>query len=144
MQPQAPEQQREPLPSVLQQPSEPQPWGLQRQAPQPPSAQVPKHPNDRSVLYRLVDIFEPGGMFDNRDNPSLFASSGSFAGNSSGACGRGALSCRTNAAHAPWAWDDSDDKQPRGALALDPARLVKNYFSVPEPLSTSYSFNPYR
>jgi hypothetical protein len=108
------------------------------------TAEEPRHPNDRNVSYRLVDIFEPGGLFDNRDNPALFASAGSFAGNSSGACGRGVFSCRANAAHAPWAWDDNDDRQPRGALANDPARLVKSYFSIPEPLSLSYSFNPYR
>lgn len=107
-------------------------------------AQVPTSPNDRNVLYRLVDVLEPGGLFDNRDNRTLFASRGSFAGDGGGGCGRGAFSCRLNAAHAPWAWDDSDDRQPKGALAIDPARLAKDYFSVPEPMSLSYSFNRFR
>lgn len=107
-------------------------------------AEVPEHPNDRSVLYRLIDIFEPGGMFDQRHNPALFARFGSFAGNESGGCGKGAIACTTNAANAPWGWDDRDDGEPRGALASDPVRLVKSYFTIPENVSDHYTFNPYR
>ncbi len=108
------------------------------------AAEVPRSPNDRHVSYRLVDIFEPGGMWDNRNNALLFAKFGSFAGDKSDGCGQGALWCATNAAHAPWAWDDADDALPAGSLAIDPARLVKRYFRIPEPTSASYTFNPYR
>lgn len=107
-------------------------------------AGVPRGPNDRNVLYRLVDVLAPGGLFDNRDNPALFSTRGSFAGDGGGGCGRGAFSCRSNAAHAPWAWDDSDDNLPKGALAVDPARLARDYFKVSEAMSVSYTFNPYR
>jgi len=108
------------------------------------TAEVPSGPNDRNVLYKLVDIFEPGGMWDQRNNSSLFASVGSFAGDSSGGCGSGAIGCTANAAHAPWAWDDSNDGPSAGALATDPAGLVANYFHIPEAVSRIYTFNPYR
>lgn len=107
-------------------------------------AEVPEHPNDRNVLYRLIDVFEPGGMFDQRQNRALFASYGSFAGNRSGGCGKGAIACTTNAANAPWGWDDRDDAQPRGALAVDPAALVKGYFTTGEEVSARYTWNAYR
>jgi hypothetical protein len=105
--------------------------------------EVPSGPNDREVRYQLVDIFAPGGMWENRDNPQLFSSFGSFAGNRSDGCGDGAIGCAPNAAHAPWAWDDNDDRCIPGALAIDPAGLAANYFKVPEALSPLYSFNPY-
>ena len=107
-------------------------------------AEVPSGPDDRSVSYRLVDIFEPGGLWDQRSNTSLFASFGSFAGDKTGGCGSGAIGCSTNSANAPWGWDDSNDGPARGALAIDPAGLVTSYFRIPEAVSTSYSFNPYR
>jgi hypothetical protein len=96
------------------------------------------------VLYKQVDIFETGGMWDQRNNSSLFASFGGFAGDSNGGCGSGAIGCTVNAAHAPWAWDDSNDGPGAGALATDPAGLVANYFHIPEAMSRIYTFNPYR
>jgi len=108
------------------------------------TAEVPSGPDDRNVLYKLVDIFEPNGLWDNRNNASLFASVGSFAGDDSGGCGSGAIGCDTNAANTPWGWDDSNDGPGRGALATDPAGLAKNYFAIPEAVSTTYTFNPYR
>lgn len=107
-------------------------------------AEVPSTPDDRQVLYKLVDIFASGGMWDQRNTSSLFASFGSFAGDRTGGCGSGALSCNTNAANAPWGWDDGNDGPARGALATDPAGLVANYFRIPEGISTTYTFNPYR
>lgn len=107
-------------------------------------SEVPSGPNDRNVLYKLVDVFAPGGLWDQRSNPSLFASFGSFAGNSTGGCGSGALGCSSNAANAIWGWDDSDDVPLRGAMANDPAGLARAYFSIPEAVSASYTFNPYR
>jgi hypothetical protein len=108
------------------------------------TAEVPSHYNDRDVLYKLVDILAPGGMWDQRNNTSLFASFGTFAGDKSGGCGGGAIGCSTNAANAPWGWDDKNDAPPRGALAIDPAGLVRAYFTIPEPVSTSYTFNPFQ
>lgn len=108
------------------------------------TAEVPSGPDDRDVRYKLVDIFEPNGLLANRNNASLFAGDGTFAGNNSGGCGSGAIGCSANAANAPWGWDDSNDAPGRGALAIDPAGLVKNYFSIPEVVSQTYTWNPYR
>ncbi|HBK44953.1 MAG TPA: hypothetical protein DDZ67_00670 [Xanthomonadaceae bacterium] len=107
-------------------------------------AEVPSSADDRDVRYRLVDIFGPGGMRDQRNNPSLFASFGSFAGDTSGGCGAGAIGCSTNSANAPWGWDDHDDLPGRGQLATDPVALVSNYFRIPEGLAQTYTYNPYR
>jgi hypothetical protein len=108
------------------------------------TAEVPSGPDDRNVLYKLVDIFEENGLWAQRDNTSLFASYGSFAGDKTGGCGVGAIGCSTNAANAPWGWDDSNDGPGRGALASDPAGLVSNYFRIPEGLSAAYVVNGYR
>jgi len=108
------------------------------------TAEVPSGPDDRHVTYKLVDILTAGGMWDRRANTSLFASFGNFAGDTTGGCGDGALSCSTNSANAPWGWDDHDDGPLRGALATDPAGLVRAYFKTPEAVSTTYTFNPFR
>lgn len=108
------------------------------------AAEAPSGPDDRNVAYQLVDIFEPGGLWDRRNDSNLFAAWGSFAGDKSGGCGGGTIGCDSNAANTPWGWDDGNDGPGRGALASDPAGLVSNYFRVPEGVSLSYSFNPYR
>jgi hypothetical protein len=107
-------------------------------------AEVPSGPDDRDVSYKLIDIFETGGLWDQRANTLLFASFGSFAGDKTGGCGSGAIGCDTNAANTPWGWDDSNDGPGRGALASDPAGLVNTYFNIPEGISTAYTFNQYR
>ena len=107
-------------------------------------AEVPSGPNDRNVLYQLHDVLEPGGLWQHRRDPQLFARYGAFAGNGSGGCGKGVLWCRRNAAHAPWAWNDHDDHAPAGAMATDPARLLQAYFDTRERVSNVYRFNPFR
>jgi hypothetical protein len=107
-------------------------------------AEVPESTNDRSVLYRLHDVLEPGGLWQARRSTALFAGFGWFGGNGSGGCGKGALWCRDDAARAAWAWDDHDDQLPAGAMARDPARLMRLYFNTREPLSARYTFNPFR
>ncbi|MFD6448805.1 hypothetical protein ACFWEJ_27130 [Promicromonospora sp. NPDC060204] len=106
-------------------------------------AEVPEHPADRDVSYRLVDIHASGGLWAQRDNTQLFASAGTFAGDTSGSCGDGGISCTQNSANAPWGWDDGDDVPGRGALATDPAGLSASYFRIPETLSRTYTTNPY-
>ncbi|MBC7976396.1 MAG: hypothetical protein H7138_15605 [Myxococcales bacterium] len=108
------------------------------------TSEVPSGPNDRSVAYRLIDVLAPGGLWDQRANPSLFSGFGTFAGDTGGGCGSGSFRCSANSANAPWGWDDRDDGPGRGALASDPAGLVRNYFSIPETVSTTYTFNPFR
>jgi hypothetical protein len=112
--------------------------------PSPETAEVPSDPDDRDVLYRLVDIFESDGLWDSRDDSSLFASFGTFAGDTSGGCGSGLFSCDSNAANAPWGWDDHNDAPARGALATDPAGLIVEYFTIPEDVSFDYTYNPYQ
>jgi hypothetical protein len=107
-------------------------------------AEVPENTNDRSVLYRLHDVFEASGLWQRRHERALFAKYGAFAGNGSGDCGTGALWCGGNAARTPWAWDDHDDGVPAGAMASDPARLMRRYFTTRERLSARYAFNPFR
>lgn len=108
------------------------------------TAEVPEGPDDRHVLYRLVDVFEPNGLWANRRNPALFATPTSFAGDTGGACGARALYCGENSANPPWAWDDRDDRVPRGSLAMDPALLVRSYFAIPERVASAYAVNPFR
>lgn len=108
------------------------------------TSEVPSGPDDRNVRYRLVDVLAPGGLWDQRSNTSLFASFGSFAGDGTGGCGGGAIGCSSNAANAIWGWDDGNDAPPRGALARDPAGLARAYFRIPEVMSTTYTFNPFR
>lgn len=103
----------------------------------------PNEPNQRGVGYALLNVFEPGGLWDQRYNPALFASWGTFAGDAPSGCGRRAIGCTRNAAHAPWAWDDVDDGVPAGAMALDPAGLMAQYFRIPEPFGRSYLRNDY-
>jgi len=43
-------------------------------------AEEPEHPNDRRVLYKLVDIFDTGGLWSRRENRETFASYGKFRG----------------------------------------------------------------
>jgi hypothetical protein len=107
------------------------------------TSEVPSHPDDRDVKYKLIDILTPGGLWDQRNTTSLFSGFGSFAGDSTGGCGGGAIGCSSNAANAPWGWDDSNDGPGRGALASDPVALVRNYFKIPEAISTTYTFNPF-
>lgn len=106
-------------------------------------AEAPEHPNDRDVRYRLIDLFEPGGLWAQRDNPQLFAHLGTFAGDASGDCGRGTWACSINSANAPWGWDDGDDLPGRGEIATDPAKLSAEYFTIPGGLSRTYTHNPY-
>jgi hypothetical protein len=108
------------------------------------TAEAPSTPDDRDVRYKLVEVFEAGGLWDNRALSSLFAGFGSFAGDNGDGCGSGAIGCTSNSANAPCGWDDSNDRPARGALAVDPASLVSNYFHIPETVSQTYTFNPYQ
>jgi len=108
------------------------------------TAEEPSHPDDRFVQYRLLDVFETGGLWDRRFATESFASFGSFAGDSTGGCGGGAIGCSQNAANAPWGWDDHDDGPSyRGEMALDPVHLLDLYFDVPEGLDELYTYHPY-
>ncbi|SDT32699.1 hypothetical protein [Actinoplanes derwentensis] len=106
-------------------------------------SEAPASADDRDVRYQLIDLFAGGGMWAQRDNATLFASLGTFAGDTSGGCGVGTYSCGTNSANAPWGWDDGNDAVSRGELATDPAKLTASYFTVNGTLSRAYTYNPY-
>ena len=104
----------------------------------------PPGAGDRTASYVLVDVFEPGGLWQRRDDRKLFTAGGAFAGNGDGGCGLGGVLCTKNAANPPWSWNDSDDGVPRGAIATDPVSLVTRYFRIPEPVSRRYRSNSFR
>ncbi|AGZ42265.1 hypothetical protein [Actinoplanes friuliensis] len=105
--------------------------------------ETPSSTNDRDVKYELIDIFTAGGMWSQRANTNLFASLGTFAGDTSGDCGVGTYSCGTNSANAPWGWDDPDDLPGRGEIATNPAKLNAEYFTIPGDNNRTYTYNPY-
>jgi hypothetical protein len=110
-------------------------------------AEVPGGDGGRDVRYRLIDVFEPGGLWDRRADPDLFATPGGFAGDAppprGGGCGDHTFRCTVDSAHAPWGWDDHDDGAGPGELATDPAHVAAEYFTVPGAMSRTYELNPY-
>lgn len=84
--------------------------------------------------YKLVDIFEPGGLWAHRYNSSTFHSWGVFKGDNHG----------DNKAHAPWRWDDHNDGAVyNGEMATKPANLVNHYYNSTYNISNSYQYHPY-
>ncbi len=109
------------------------------------AAEEPSSASDADVRYKLIDTYGPDGLWPRRDVATLFTSSGAFLGDRGGGCGFGVSAyCSTNAANAPWGWDDGDDGPvARGEIATDPAKLVAHYFNVPVTFSRTYSYNPF-
>ncbi|MFI2029921.1 FG-GAP-like repeat-containing protein [Streptomyces buecherae] len=115
------------------------------------TAEEPEGPNDRDVQYTLTDVFAKDGMWDKRNDTSLFATPNNFAGDFSDnphgvRCGGFEYVCGINSASAPWAWDDETDLPGKGYLATNPAELVFNYFNWPgKPAQPDldYTWNPY-
>jgi len=104
-----------------------------------PSKTTSEHPSDiydRNVKYKLVNIFENGGMWDQRFNTNLFSNAKSFQ-----------KSYGSGSANAPWNWDDKDDGGNQGLLAggiaYYPAHLVDEYFNGLGNFSKTYIYNPY-
>lgn len=99
------------------------------------TGEVPSGGNDRSVGYRLVDTFEPNGIWSRRTNAETFASFGTLRGDNG----------KDNAANLPWSWDDHDDGPVyKGYPATDPALLVDRYFSGKGDFSLTYTRNAFR
>ena len=96
-------------------------------------AEVPASADDRDVQYKLVDIFEPNGLWDQRFNTALFTS----------AAGGFVKSKGNGGANAPWAWDDGNVPG-RGELATDPAKLVNSYFKNLGAFDLNYLDNKYK
>ncbi len=122
-------------------------------------ADIPKNKNDRYVEYALIDFHGKNGVWNHRKDPKTVITEGKapyntkFRGNKSGRCGGGkadAKMCETDAANAPWGWDDIGDPVigkgdgiKKGVIATDPAKLVSHYFKGLGQFSREYINNPY-
>ena len=115
--------------------------------------EVPTSGNDRDVQYELIDLFAPIGLWELQlqevNAGSLtFETWGTLNGDETGSCGDGWGTCVSDAANAPWGWNDGhiltpDDQVSRGEMALDPAHLVDLYFNGLGTFSPTYLRNPY-
>jgi len=109
------------------------------------TAEEPSSASDSDVRYKLIDNYGSEGLWPRRDLSTLFASYGTFRGDTSGGCGYVAGLCGTNSANAPWGWNDGDDGAiETGEIATDPAKLAAHYFSPSSRFSTTYTFNPFK
>lgn len=100
------------------------------------TSEYPADIYDRDVKYRLVNIFDAGGMWASRYNTALFSNAVSFQkDNGSGT------------ANAPWNWDDGNDGSAQGlqagGMAYYPAHLFDEYFNGLGTFSKTYTHNPY-
>ncbi|MFP2908859.1 hypothetical protein ACLESD_28175 [Pyxidicoccus sp. 3LFB2] len=109
------------------------------------TAEEPSSASDSDVRYKLIDIYGSEGLWTRRGLSTLFASEGTFRGDTSGGCGHVAGQCGTNSANTSWGWDDQNDGPIlRGELGNDPAKLAAYYFSPSSRFSTTYTFNPFK
>jgi len=115
------------------------------------TSMVPESGNDRRVSYQLIDLNAFGNLWTlqifeaqrERDESSTFATWGTLKGDKGGGCGEG-RPCTSDAANAPWGWDDEDDGPTfAGEMALDPAHLVDHYFDGLGDFSHQYLRNDY-
>jgi hypothetical protein len=97
-------------------------------------AEIPANNYDLDVKYKLVDIFETGGMWERRFDAQSFKDNGRSFLRTVGSGG----------ANTPWGWDDGDDLPGVGELATDPARLANIYFKNFGSIDLNYVYNPYR
>jgi hypothetical protein len=98
-------------------------------------AGVPTGANDRNVKYKLVNIFEAGGLWDQRFNTQLLnaATTGFLSTVGSGG------------ANTPWGWNDGDDGDVQsGEMATDPAKLTNIYFKNLGTFDLNYISNKYK
>ncbi|WP_378186235.1 hypothetical protein ACE939_14080 [Aquimarina sp. W85] len=104
-----------------------------------PSKTISEYPldiKDRNVKYKLMNIFENGGMWEQRFNTNLFKNTKSFQ-----------KSYGNGTANAPWNWDDKNDGDKQGllsgGLAYYPAHLVDEYYNGLGGFDKTYTYNPY-
>jgi hypothetical protein len=93
--------------------------------------------------YELEDMLAPGGLWDHRYDTRVFRQKES---------GQWGMVCRkkltegsriAGAAHAPWSWNDRDDRSPMGEIVTDPAHFILRYAQGWGPVSTQYVANRY-
>jgi hypothetical protein len=119
-----------------------------------PSKDIAEEPNEsdagyeryhdylfQDVHYRLIDFFEDGGLWENRDNDRVFRpnNKGQDAFVEPGDDDQPVA----GSANPPWGWDDTDDRHKCGELAIHPAKIVHDYFTGLREFSLEYVHNPY-
>jgi hypothetical protein len=117
------------------------------------TAGVPDYRKEVDIVpYELIDIFEPNGLWDRREQIDWKMDGCSGGNGAKGAnCTWGYFGTfrgerwGTDKANAPWRWDHMDDNLPPGMQAYDPLRLVEefnNLSAVPaNQLSRTYTHN---
>ena len=95
----------------------------------------------QDVRYKFIDFFEPGGLWENKDNPRIFQANTK---------GQDALvnvddegQRVAGSANPPWGWDDMDDRHKCGEPAINPAKIIHDYFTGLREFSLEYIHNPY-
>jgi len=92
--------------------------------------------------YGLISIFEPNGLWANRDETKVFLVNDNGQDCFIARKSRGA-GFVPGAAKPPWSWNDRDDAHVCGELALQPAHLVYNYLGGIREFSFEYIRNQY-
>lgn len=95
----------------------------------------------QDVKYKLIDLFEPGGLWENKDNSRIFQTNrkGQDALVELDDEGRRVA----GKANPPWGWDDMDDRHKCGEPAINPAKIIHDYFTGLREFSLEYMHNPY-
>ena len=95
----------------------------------------------QDVRYRLIDFHEPGGLWDNRNNTKIFQAN--MMGQDTFVILDEFSNRIAGSANPPWGWTDIDDRHDCGMIALDPAKLVYDYFDGFPEFSLDYIYNPF-
>lgn len=95
----------------------------------------------QNVRYNLIDIFEPGGLWENKDNPNVFQAN--KKGQDAFVEPGDDVQPVPGLANPPWGWDDINDRHKCGELAINPAKIVHDYFTGLREFSLEYVHNPY-
>ena len=119
------------------------------------SSEVPLSGNDRTVMYKLIPLWElwERQLTEVELDPSAYITFqplsvwsawgvrgvwGVLKGDDSGGCGKGLfITCKLNAAKTPWGSGGT------GIMALDPIRMANQYFTEWTSFSWNYVKNRY-
>lgn len=111
-----------------------------------PSLDTLKKANAQRVSYKLISIDQLWERRFDIGEGKTFDNYGTFDGD----CGGMDPTCTEDAAHAPWAWDDtgspisSPDNVVSGVIFTDPIKLVSAYFKGGVTKEEKYINNPYK
>jgi len=98
------------------------------------TAQFPTDTSGSWTHHYGCALIEWGDLWSRRNDPNIFSSYGTFAGND----------CTPNSANAPWGWDDTDDGPAyKGMNFSDPAHHVDTHLNGLGTFSHVYVYNPY-